>query len=148
MVHSKDKELEVALELFNAELEKQKSKEKEIAVVKKAEKRKTEAVKALQEAEKNPDLSKEEKEAAKAVWLKADDDLKRILAGEEPLAEEETKAEEPVSEDTEEPQAEEETKAEEPVSEDTEEPQAEEETKAEEPASEDTEEPQAEEEAS
>jgi len=148
MVHSKDKELEVALELFNAELEKQKSKEKEIAVVKKAEKRKTEAVKALQEAEKNPDLSKEEKEAAKAVWLKADDDLKRILAGEEPLAEEETKAEEPVSEDTEEPQAEEETKAEEPASEDTEEPQAEEETKAEEPASEDTEEPQAEEEAS
>ena len=127
MVHSKDKELEVALELFNAELEKQKSKEKEIAVVKKAEKRKTEAVKALQEAEKNPDLSKEEKEAAKAVWLKADDDLKRILAGEEPLAEEETKAEEPASEDTEEPQAEEETKAEEPASEDTEEPQAEEE---------------------
>ncbi len=108
MVHSKDKELEVALELFNAELEKQKSKEKELAVVKKAEKRKTEAVKALQEAEKNPDLSKEEKEAAKAVWLKADDDLKRILAGEEPLAEEETKAEEPASEDTEEPQAEEE----------------------------------------
>jgi len=127
MVHSKDKELEVALELFNAELEKQKSKEKELAVVKKAEKRKTEAVKALQEAEKNPDLSKEEKEAAKAVWLKADDDLKRILAGEEPLAEEETKAEEPASEDTEEPQAEEETKAEEPASEDTEEPQAEEE---------------------
>ena len=121
MVHSKDKELEVALELFNAELEKQKSKEKEIAVVKKAEKRKTEAVKALQEAEKNPDLSKEEKEAAKAVWLKADDALKRILAGEEPLAEEETKAEEPTSKDTEEPQAEE------PTSKDTEEPQAEEE---------------------
>jgi len=127
MVHSKDKELEVALELFNAELEKQKSKEKELAVIKKAEKRKTEAVKALQEAEKNPNLSKEEKESAKAVWLKADDDLKRILAGEEPLAEEETKAEEPASEDTEEPQAEEETKAEEPASEDTEEPQAEEE---------------------
>ena len=121
MVHSKDKELEVALELFNAELEKQKSKEKELAVVKKAEKRKTEAVKALQEAEKNPDLSKEEKEAAKAVWLKADDALKRILAGEEPLAEEETKAEEPTSKDTDEPQAEE------PASEDTEEPQAEEE---------------------
>ena len=38
MVHSKDKELEVALELFNAELEKQKSKEKELAVVRKAEK--------------------------------------------------------------------------------------------------------------
>ena len=127
MVHSKDKELEVALELFNAELEKQKSKEKELAVVKKAEKRKTEAVKALQEAEKNPNLSKEEKEAAKAVWLKADDALKRILAGEEPLAEEETKAEEPTSKDTEEPQAEEETKAEEPTSKDTEEPQAEEE---------------------
>ena len=127
MVHSKDKELEVALELFNAELEKQKNKEKELAVVKKAEKRKAEAVKALQKAEKNPNLSKEEKEAAKAVWLKADDDLKRILAGEEPLPEEETKAEEPASEDTEEPQAEEETKAEEPASEDTEEPQAEEE---------------------
>ena len=127
MVHSKDKELEVALELFNAELEKQKSKEKELAVVKKTEKRKAEAVKALQEAEKNPDLSKEEKEAAKAVWLKADDALKRILTGEEPLAEEETKAEEPASEDTEEPQAEEETKAEEPANEDTEEPQAEEE---------------------
>jgi len=127
MVHSKDKELEVALELFNAELEKQKSKEKELAVVKKAEKRKAEAVKALQKAEKNPNLSKEEKEAAKAVWLKADDDLKRILAGEEPLAEEETKAEEPASENTEEPQAEEETKEEEPASENTEEPQAEEE---------------------
>ena len=123
MVHSKDKELEVALELFNAELEKQKSKEKELAVIKKAEKRKTEAVKALQEAEKNPNLSKEEKESAKAVWLKADDDLKRILAGEEPLAEEEAKEEEPASENTEEPQAEEE----EPASEDTEEPQAEEE---------------------
>ncbi len=127
MVHSKDKELEVALELFNAELEKQKSKEKELAVVKKAEKRKAEAVKALQKAEKNPNLSKEEKEAAKAVWLKADDDLKRILAGEEPLAEEETKAEEPASENTEEPQAEEEAKEEEPASENTEEPQAEEE---------------------
>ena len=126
MVHSKDKELEVALELFNAELEKQKSKEKELAVVKKAEKRKAEAVKALQKAEKNPNLSKEEKEAAKAVWLKADDDLKRILAGEEPLAEEEAK-EEPASENTEEPQAEEEAKEEEPASEDTEEPQAEEE---------------------
>ena len=97
MVHSKDKELEVALELFNAELEKQKSKEKEIAVVRKAEKQKAEAVKALKEVEKNPNLSKEEKEAAKATWLKTDDDLKRILAGEEPQAEEETATEEPIT---------------------------------------------------
>jgi len=143
MVHHKDKELEVALELFNAELEKQKLEAKEISVIRNAENKKAEAVKALQEAENNPNLSSEEKEAAKTNWLKADDDLKRIRAGEEPAsedteepqAEEETKAEEPASEDTEEPQAEEETKAEEPASEDTEEPQAEEETKAEEPAS-------------
>ncbi|MBC85377.1 MAG: hypothetical protein CL454_11035, partial [Acidimicrobiaceae bacterium] len=112
MVQSKNKELDVALELFNAELEKQKLKEKELAVVKKAEKKKSDAVKALQQAEKNPNISQEEKDAVKSAWLKADDDLKRILAGEEPQAEEETKAEEPASEDTEEPQAEEETKAE------------------------------------
>ena len=80
MVQSKNKELDVALELFNAELEKQKLKEKELAVVKKAEKKKSDAVKALQQAEKNPNISQEEKDAVKSAWLKADDDLKRILA--------------------------------------------------------------------
>ncbi|MBT95383.1 MAG: hypothetical protein CL431_05390 [Acidimicrobiaceae bacterium] len=88
MVRSQDKELDVALELFNNELEKLKLKEKELADIKKAERKKADAVKALQEAEKNPDLSAEEKEQAKAVWLKADDDLKRILAGEDPLPDE------------------------------------------------------------
>ena len=90
MVQSQDKELDVALELFNNELEKLKLQEKELAAVKKAERKKADAVKALQEAEKNPDLSAEEKEQAKAVWLKADDDLKRILAGEDPLPDEVT----------------------------------------------------------
>ena len=90
MVQSQDKELDVALELFNNELEKLKLQEKELAVVKKAERKKADAVKALQEAEKNPDLSAEEKEQAKAVWLKADDDLKRILSGEDPLPDEVT----------------------------------------------------------
>lgn len=88
MVQSQNKELDVALELFNSELEKLKLKEKELAIVKRAEKKKADAVKALQDAEKNPDLSAEEKEQAKAVWLKADDDLKRILAGEDPLPDE------------------------------------------------------------
>ena len=54
-------ELDVALELFNSELKKLKSLEKEQAVIKKAERKKADAVKALQEAEKNPDLSSEEK---------------------------------------------------------------------------------------
>ncbi len=88
MVQSQNKELDVALELFNSELKKLKLKEKELAVVKRAEKKKSDAVKALQEAEKNPDLSAEEKEQAKTAWLKADDDLKRILAGEDPLPDE------------------------------------------------------------
>ncbi len=88
MVQSRNKELDVALELFNSELEKLKLKEKELAIVKRAEKKKADAVKALQDAENNPDLSAEEKEQAKAAWLKADDDLKRILAGEDPLPEE------------------------------------------------------------
>ena len=60
MVQSRNKELDVALELFNSELEKLKLKEKELAIVKRAEK-KADAVKALQDAEKNPDLSAEEK---------------------------------------------------------------------------------------
>mgnify|MGYP001208309192 FL=1 len=88
MVQSRNKELDVALELFNSELEKLKLKEKELAIVRRAEKKKANAVKALQDAEKNPDLSVEEKEQAKAVWLKADDNLKRILAGEDPLPDE------------------------------------------------------------
>lgn len=88
MVRIPNKELDVALELFNSELKKLKSLEKEQAVIKKAERKKADAVKALQEAEKNPDLSSEEKAQAKATWLKADDDLKRILAGEDPLPEE------------------------------------------------------------
>ena len=90
MVQSRNKELDVALELFNSELEKLKLKEEELAIVKRAEKKKADAVKALQVAEKNPDLSAEEKEKAKAAWLKADDDLKRILAGEDPLPDEAT----------------------------------------------------------
>lgn len=97
MANSGDKELEVALELFNTELEKLKLKEKELAAVKRAEKKKAEAVKALQEAEKNPNLSEEETAAVKEDWLKADADLKRILAGEEPLAEEETATEEEIT---------------------------------------------------
>ena len=88
MVQSRNKELDVALELFNSELEKLKLKEKELAIVKRAEKKKADAVRALQDAEKNPDLSAEEKEQAKAAWLKADNDLKRILAGEDPLPDE------------------------------------------------------------
>ena len=76
MVRTPNKELDVALELFNSELKKLKSLEKEQAVIKKAERKKADAVKALQEAEKNPDLSSEEKAQAKATWLKADDDLK------------------------------------------------------------------------
>lgn len=88
MVRTPNKELDVALELFNSELKKLKSLEKEQAVIKKAERKKADAVKALQEAEKNPDLSSEEKAQAKATWLKADDDLKRIIAGEDPLPEE------------------------------------------------------------
>ena len=88
MVRTPNKELDVALELFNSELKKLKSLEKEQAVIKKAERKKADAVKALQEAEKNPDLYYEEKAQAKATWLKADDDLKRILAGEDPLPEE------------------------------------------------------------
>ena len=75
MVQSRNKELDVALELFNSELEKLKLKEKELAIVKRAEKKKADAVKALQVAEKNPDLSAEENEQAKAAWLKVDDDL-------------------------------------------------------------------------
>ncbi len=105
MANSGDKELEVALELFNAELEKLKSKEKELAVVKRAEKKKAEAVKALKEAEKKPNLSEEETAAVKEDWLKADADLKRILAGEEPLAEEETATEEITSEATDDPES-------------------------------------------
>ena len=38
MVQSRNKELDVALELFNSELEKLKLKEKELAIVKRAEK--------------------------------------------------------------------------------------------------------------
>ena len=106
MANSGDKELEVALELFNAELEKLKSKEKELAVVKRAEKKKAEAVKALKEAEKKPNLSEEETAAVKEDWLKADADLKRIIAGEEPLAEEETATEEEItSEATDDPES-------------------------------------------
>ena len=39
MVQSRNKELDVALELFNSELEKLKLKEKELAIVKRAEKK-------------------------------------------------------------------------------------------------------------
>ena len=56
MVRTPNKELDVALELFNSELKKLKSLEKEQAVIKKAERKKADAVKALQEAEKSSNV--------------------------------------------------------------------------------------------
>ena len=47
MVRTPNKELDVALELFNSELKKLKSLEKEQAVIKKAERKKADAVKDL-----------------------------------------------------------------------------------------------------
>ena len=78
MVRTPNKELDVALELFNSELKKLKSLEKEQAVIKKAERKKADAVKALQEAEKNPDLSSEEK--AQAILKQAGVDIDAVRA--------------------------------------------------------------------
>ena len=79
-----NKELDVAIELFNSELEKIKDEKKAQDVVRKAERAKAAAVKELQDAEKNPNLSAEEKAAAKDKWIKADEDLKVVLAGGQP----------------------------------------------------------------
>ena len=79
-----NKELDVAIELFNSELEKLKEEKKAQDVVRKAEREKAAAVKELQDAEKNPNLSAEEKAAAKDKWIQADANLKVILAGGQP----------------------------------------------------------------
>ena len=79
-----NKELDVAIELFNSELEKLKEEKKAQDVVRKAEREKAAAVKELQDAEKNPNLSAEEKAAAKDKWIQADENLKVILAGGQP----------------------------------------------------------------
>ena len=79
-----NKELDVAIELFNSELEKLKEVKKAQDVVRKAERAKAAAVKELQDAEKNPNLSAEEKAAAKDKWIKADENLKVVLAGGQP----------------------------------------------------------------
>tara|TARA_B100000686_G_scaffold355017_1_gene469092 strand:+ start:962 stop:1468 length:507 start_codon:yes stop_codon:yes gene_type:complete len=79
-----NKELDVAIELFNSELEKLKEEKKAQDVVRKAEREKASAVKELQDAEKNPNLSAEEKAAAKDKWIQADEKLKVIQAGGKP----------------------------------------------------------------
>ena len=79
-----NKELDVAIELFNSELEKLKEEKKAQDVIRRAEREKAAAVKELQDAEKNPNISAEEKAAAKDKWIKADENLKVILAGGEP----------------------------------------------------------------
>ena len=79
-----NKELDVAIELFNSELVKLKGEKKAQEVVRKAEREKAAAVKELQDAEKNPNSSAEEKAAAKDKWIKADENLKVILAGGQP----------------------------------------------------------------
>ena len=79
-----NKELDVAIELFNSELVKLKGEKKAQEVVRKAEREKAAAVKELQDAEKNPNISAEEKAAAKDKWIKADENLKVILTGGQP----------------------------------------------------------------
>ena len=79
-----NKELDVAIELFNSELEKLKEEKKAQDVIRRAEREKAAAVKELQDAEKNPNISAEEKAAAKDKWIKADENLKVSLAGGEP----------------------------------------------------------------
>lgn len=82
MVRRKDKELDVALELFNDELGKIEAEKKAQATIQKAERNKETAVKALKDAEGNPNLSSEEKAAAKEIWVETDKKLKQILTGE------------------------------------------------------------------
>ena len=79
-----NKELDVAIELFNSELEKLKEEKKAQDVIRRAEREKAAAVKELQDAEKNPNISAEEKAAAKDKWIKADEDLKVVLTGGQP----------------------------------------------------------------
>ena len=79
-----NKELDVAIELFNSELEKLKEEKKAQDVIRRAEREKAAAVKELQDAEKNPNISADEKAAAKDKWIKTDENLKIILAGGQP----------------------------------------------------------------
>lgn len=82
MQKKESKELDIAIELFNSELSKLKAERKAQGVVRKAEREKASAVKELKDAESNPDLSAEEKEAAKDRWIEADQNLKKIQSGE------------------------------------------------------------------
>ncbi|MEC8974422.1 MAG: hypothetical protein VX725_01530 [Actinomycetota bacterium] len=82
MQKKENKELDVAIELFNSELEKLRDEKKVQDIVRKAEREKASAVQELKEAESNPELSDEEKEAAKNRWIEADKNLKQLLAGE------------------------------------------------------------------
>ncbi|MDG1846349.1 MAG: hypothetical protein P8J01_08125 [Acidimicrobiales bacterium] len=82
MVRRKDKELDVALELFNNELGKIQNAKKAQAAIQEAERNKEAAIKALKDAEGNPNLSSEEKAAAKEIWVETDKKLKQILTGE------------------------------------------------------------------
>ncbi len=89
MQKRENKELDVAIELFNSELDKLKAEKKAQDGVRKAEREKAAAVQELKEAESNPDLSAEEKEAAKNKWIEADKNLKEIQSGGEPSSGEE-----------------------------------------------------------
>ena len=82
MVRRKDKELDVALELFNNELGKIQNAKKAQAAIQEAERNKEAAIKALKDAEGTPNLSSEEKAAAKEIWVETDKKLKQILTGE------------------------------------------------------------------
>lgn len=82
MQKKENKELDVAIELFNSELEKLRDEKKVQDIVRKAEREKASAVQELKEAESNPELSDEEKETAKDKWIEADKNLKQLLAGE------------------------------------------------------------------
>lgn len=83
MQKKENKELDVAIELFNSELEKLKAEKKAQNIIRKAERDKATAVQELKDAEGNPELSPEEKEAAKATWVEADKNLKQLLTGDE-----------------------------------------------------------------
>ena len=65
-----NKELDVAIELFNSELEKLKEEKKAQDVVRKAERAKAAAVKELQDAEKNPNIQQTRKLRQKISGLK------------------------------------------------------------------------------
>ena len=81
MQKKESKDLDVAIELFNSELSKLKAEKKAKGAIRKAEQERASTVKELKEAESNPDLSAEEKEAAKDRWIEADQNLKKIKSG-------------------------------------------------------------------